>query len=269
MMTNLYVEPLASLPGDQEHKPCPVLNVTARLERVSTCENIDLLNEKLRVTSRDWGMPVQKTDHFLEPPTSYTKHFYRTKLVVIGMGPAGGIKYSNANVASVNIAGKNSLSYQSSAKSLGHNEYGISCQASEQQVDFPSSSTDKITPTSPASSIKSKTTKPRCVIDTSCSVQPTNSDVLLGQGGFTNSHPENIRFRDTALELRPMYEKSDKEQKFQMSKMLLESVTSHGNQFLERGDDGLWHEVVGDGARKKASQALRECIKGSRKITAA
>jgi hypothetical protein len=268
MMTNEYVEPLASLPEDQEHKPCPVLNLTARLERVSTCENVDLLNEKFRVTSRDWGMPVQQTDHFPEPPTSPTKHSDRTKLVVIGMGPAGGIKYSNANVASVNIAGKNSSSTQPSAVNLGHEEYGISCQASERQVDFLPSSTDKITPTSPASSIKSKTTRPRRVIDTSCSVQPTDGDVLLGRGGFTNSHPGNIRFRDTALELRSVYEKSDKEQKFQISKMLLESVTSHGNRFLERGDDGLWHEVVGDGARKKASQALRERIKGSRKITA-
>ena len=106
------------------------------------------------------------------------------------------------------------------------------------------------------------------MIDTSCSVDPTDNDVLLGRGGFTNTHPGNISFRDKALELRSWYEASDKEQKFQISKLLLESVTGQGNRFLERGDDGLWHEVVGDGARKKASQALRERIKGSRKNTA-
>lgn len=268
-MTSEYVEPLASLPEDQEHKSCcPVLKLTARLERVSTCENVDLLNENFRVTSRDWGMPVQQTDYFPEPPTSYNKHSDRdwTKPVVVGMGPAGGIKYPNANVASMNNVGKNSSSSRPSAESLGHEEFGISCQ-SELHMDFPPSSSDKMTPTSPASSI-SKIAKTRRVIDTSCSVDPTDNDVLLGRGGFTNTHPGNISFRDKALELRSWYEASDKEQKFQISKLLLESVTGQGNRFLERGDDGLWHEVVGDGARKKASQALRERIKGSRKNTA-
>ena len=268
--TSEYVEPLASLPEDQEHKPCPVLKLTTRLERVSTCENVDLLNENFRVTSRDWGMPVQQTDQFPEPPNSYTKHSDRdwTKPVVVGMGPAGGIKHPNVNVVSMNNVGKNSSSSRPSAEILGHEEYGISCQASERQMDFPPSSSDKITHTSPASSI-SKTVKPRRVIDTSCSVEPTDNDVLLGRGGFTNTHPGNIGFRDKALELRSWYEASDKEQKFQISKLLLESVTGQGNRFLERGDDGLWHEVVGDGARKKASQALRERIKGSRKDTTA
>ena len=270
MTASEYMEPLASLPEDQEHKPCPVLKLTARLERVSTCESVDLLNENFRVTSRDWGMPVQQTDHFPEPPTSYTKHSDRdwTKPVVVSMGPAGGIKYPNDNVASMNNVGKNNSSSRPSAESLGHEEYGISCQASERLMDIPPSSSDKITPTSPASSTKTKTTKPRREIDTSCSVEPTDNDVLLGRGGFTNTHPGNISFRDKALELRSWYEMSDKEQKFQISKLLLESVTGQGNRFLERGDDGLWHEVVGDGARKKASQALRERIKGSRKSAA-
>jgi hypothetical protein len=119
-----------------------------------------------------------------------------------------------------------------------------------------------------ASSTKEKAPKTRREVDMSRSIEPTDDDVLLGRGGFTNTHPGNIRFRDKALELRPWYEASDKEQKFQISKILLESVTEKGSRFLEREEDGLWYEVVGDGARKKASQALRERIKGSRKVTA-
>lgn len=38
-----------------------------------------------------------------------------------------------------------------------------------------------------------------------------------------------------------------------------------GHRFLERGDDGLWHEVIGNGARKKASQALRERVRRARR----
>jgi hypothetical protein len=43
---------------------------------------------------------------------------------------------------------------------------------------------------------------------------------------------------------------------------LLESVRSRGGRFLEKGSDGEWHEVIENGARRKASQALRERIKG-------
>jgi len=46
---------------------------------------------------------------------------------------------------------------------------------------------------------------------------------------------------------------------------LIESVKSAGHRFLEKGSDGLWHEVIGNGARKKASQALRERVMKERK----
>lgn len=94
---------------------------------------------------------------------------------------------------------------------------------------------------------------------------PTDDDVLFGRGGYTNSHPGNVRFREKALELRQVYENSTKEEKFNISKLLLDSMTSEGARFLEKGEDGAWHKVVGNGARKKASQALRERIKGTRR----
>ncbi|KAL3803711.1 hypothetical protein HJC23_003765 [Cyclotella cryptica] len=88
---------------------------------------------------------------------------------------------------------------------------------------------------------------------------PTDDDVLFGRGGDINRHPGNILFREEALKLRPWYEKSSKEVKCEISKILLESVKG---RFLEKDGDGLWHEVNRNGARRKASQALRERIKG-------
>jgi len=91
-------------------------------------------------------------------------------------------------------------------------------------------------------------------------VEPADNDVLCGRGGFTNNHPGNVRFREKALEFRPWYEQSSKEEKQRIADLLVESVKSQGHRFLGRGGGGLWHEVV-RGAHRKASQALRERIK--------
>ena len=112
-------------------------------------------------------------------------------------------------------------------------------------------------------SSKKKKKKPKRVIDEGHICVPTDDDVLFGRGGFTNSHPGNIRFREKALEFRPVYERSSKEEKYNISQMLLEAVTSEGARFLEKGQDGEWHQVIGNGARKTASQALRERVKGA------
>merc|ERR1711933_392611 len=72
------------------------------------------------------------------------------------------------------------------------------------------------------------------------------------------------KFRQKALELRPWYESVSKEDKYGISDLLVEYVKASGNRFLEKGSDGLWHEVIGNGARKKASQALRERIRGKK-----
>lgn len=119
-----------------------------------------------------------------------------------------------------------------------------------------------------SSSIEKKTKKKKKkkrerVIDEGHVCIPTDDDVLFGRGGYTNSHPGNIRFRAKALEFRPMYEQSTKEEKYQISQLLLESVMNEGARFLEKGKDDQWHQVIGNGARKKASQALRERIKGT------
>mmetsp|Transcript_30788 Transcript_30788/g.63251 ORF Transcript_30788/g.63251 Transcript_30788/m.63251 type:complete len:550 (-) Transcript_30788:176-1825(-) len=113
---------------------------------------------------------------------------------------------------------------------------------------------------SPESSKKSKKRKKR-TIDISRPCEPTEQDVLFGRGGYTNTHPGNIKFREEALKLRPWYESSSKEEKYRISDLLVESVKSEGHRFLEKGSDGNWYEVIGNGARKKASQALRERMK--------
>jgi len=109
----------------------------------------------------------------------------------------------------------------------------------------------------------SKKKKKKREIDEGHVCVPTDDDILFGRGGYTNSHPGNIRFREKALELRPVYERSSKEEKFKISQILLDSIMSDGARFLEKGQDGEWHQVKGNGARKKASQALRERIKGT------
>jgi hypothetical protein len=121
-------------------------------------------------------------------------------------------------------------------------------------------SSAKISSSSTAKKPSKKKTKKR-IIDENAVCVPTDDDVLFGRGGFANKHPGNIRFRKTALELRRVYERSpSKEEKYHISQILVESVTSEGGRFLEKGKDGEWHPVIG-GIRKKASQALRERIK--------
>ena len=104
--------------------------------------------------------------------------------------------------------------------------------------------------------------KPKRIIDESIAIEPTENDVLFGRGGYINIHPGNVRFRTKAFELRTWYEASTKEEKYNISKMLIESVKGEGHRFLEKTSDGLWHEVSGNGVRKKASQALRERVRG-------
>lgn len=90
---------------------------------------------------------------------------------------------------------------------------------------------------------------------------------LQGRGGYTNIHPGNIRFREKALELRVWYEAcSSKEQKYEVSKVLVDCMKAENRRFLSRKDpdDGFWYEVIGNSVRKKASQALRERLSEGR-----
>lgn len=118
-------------------------------------------------------------------------------------------------------------------------------------------------PLAPSTTTTGKKKKSRKrLLDETRAVEPTDDDVLSGRGGFTNTHPGNIRFRQKALEFRPWYEESSKEKKQEIADLLVDFVLSSGHRFLGKGEDGLWHEMVGKGPHYKASQALRERIRG-------
>ena len=88
---------------------------------------------------------------------------------------------------------------------------------------------------------------------------PTDNDVLFDSGLSTSTHPGNVKFRHKALELRSWYEQpaTSKQEKQSIAELLVESVTSEGHRFLEKGDDGIWREIAGKRVRKRASQTLR------------
>ena len=100
------------------------------------------------------------------------------------------------------------------------------------------------------------------MLDETRVAEPAYGDVLCGRGGFTNKHPGNIRFREKALEFRPWYEESSKEKKPEIANLLVDSVGNEGHRFLGKGEDGFWHKMIGNGPHYKASQSLRERIKG-------
>jgi len=117
-------------------------------------------------------------------------------------------------------------------------------------------SSAKISSSSTAKKPSKKKTKKRIIDEVE--FEPTDDDVLFGRGGFANKHPGNIRFREKALELRRVYERSSKDEKYHISQKLVKSVIDEGGRFLEKGKDEKWHPVIGNGMRNKASQALRE-----------
>merc|ERR1712232_337457 len=121
--------------------------------------------------------------------------------------------------------------------------------------------TNTNTPLSASAAPKKKKKKNRKrMLDETTVVEPNEGDVLSGRGGFTNTHPGNVRFRQKALEFRPWYEESSKEKKQEIASLLVDFVKNEGNRFLGKGKDGQWHEMIGKGPHYKASQALRERI---------
>mmetsp|Transcript_37616 Transcript_37616/g.90706 ORF Transcript_37616/g.90706 Transcript_37616/m.90706 type:complete len:122 (-) Transcript_37616:215-580(-) len=87
--------------------------------------------------------------------------------------------------------------------------------------------------------------------------QPTDNDVIIGKGAST--HPGNVKFCQEASEYLSWYEHptTSKKEKRDIAAMVVESVTSLGHRFLERGEDGMWHEVTGKEAKKEAIRTLR------------
>mmetsp|Transcript_11172 Transcript_11172/g.16983 ORF Transcript_11172/g.16983 Transcript_11172/m.16983 type:complete len:426 (-) Transcript_11172:368-1645(-) len=142
-------------------------------------------------------------------------------------------------------------------------KYSIVVNSVPATTPITSSSTKRNThPSVPTTCKKKKKNRNRKrMLDETRVVEPTDGDVLSGRGGYTNTHPGNIRFRKKALEFRPWYEESCKGKKQVIAELLVDFVKNDGHRFLGKGEDGLWHEVIGKGPHLKASQALRERIK--------
>ncbi|KAL7474195.1 hypothetical protein ACHAW6_000185 [Cyclotella cf. meneghiniana] len=241
----------------------PLLELTARFERITTGD--DVMEENLRLSSSESVENFQDDPGVVGPMPQgmFFDSFSSSDAVGSVFRPAFGALPARTR-------DDESTSYDSALSSIPFAGGVLNTSSSPPPPLFPNDSgTDSVFSGSlkdDKNSSKSKTKKRReRFIDESTACKPTENDVLFGRGGFTNNHPGNIFFRQEALRLRPFYEQEQsKDAKYEISIILLESVTSRGGRFLEKGkgSDELWHEVIGNGARRKASQALRERIKG-------
>jgi hypothetical protein len=233
----------------RDDKFCPVSKITTKLQRISTGESIAPLSENFRLSSKEWINDFQDD---AAPGAMHQSLFMDS---ANNTQPAPQQQPKNYPPANQNI-----FDDQMPVLSTNNTSYAPKSSAANVKSN-----------TSPSSSLKSggskKKKKKRRELDETVAIDPTDDDVLFGRGGYTNSHPGNIKYRAKALELRPWYEASSKEEKYNISELLIESVKAEGGRFLEKGKDGLWHEVLYNGARKKASQQLRERLKGTRRNT--
>lgn len=277
---------------------CPIANLTAYVGRMSTGDDIAPLNENFdRISSTDWVKDFPQADPEPMHPSLFVgnnalrnpspallsksapanSYFgYSDDQILPEVGSSSdwervAQQFSTALPAdNPPPANPSYRHYPPPLPPLSNSNIMQNTPVTSPVASAPDGNNINNNNVSPSSSTTSKQTKKKKkkkrTIDESRAVEPTDDDVLFGRGGFTNTHPGNIRFRAKALELRPWYEQSttSKEEKYQISDMLVESVRGFGHRFLERGEDGLWHEVIGNGARKKASQALRERVRGKR-----
>eukprot|EP01083_Nonionella_stella_P063021 163825_1 len=236
----------------RDDKFCPIAKITTKLQRISTGESIAPLSENFRLSSKEWINDFQDD----AAPGAMHQSLFMDSANTQSTTPSAPQQQpiKNYTPANPNVFEEE---YRAPIEPLPHDQM-LALSAAQSN-------------SSPSSSLKSggskKKKKKRRELDETIAIDPTDDDVLFGRGGYTNSHPGNIRYRAKALELRPWYEASSKEEKYNISELLIESVKAEGGRFLEKGKDGMWHEVLYNGARKKASQQLRERLKGTRRNT--
>ena len=253
---------------------------------------LKLAKELYRNSSRDWandfGQPTKAADpsvfssHDMPmPPLPFdrigsgefrlsSRDFFKIPSIDLGLGPLDPSLYVNCPSpadAAAQIMGSTVTpppplppldAPPSDHYKEAYEEYEVPIHVAP--MDVSESSDPK--PTKPK---RRRGRKPR-ELDLSRHLEPNKNDVKLGRGGANNVHPGNLRFRAKALELRPWYEASTKEQKFHIANVLVDFIKADGYRFVEMGKDKLWHEVIcKTGPHTKASQALREDLKKDRK----
>ena len=87
---------------------------------------------------------------------------------------------------------------------------------------------------------------------------PLPGDVLCGRGGGTNHHSGNNHWRSLVSANKRLYLTLPKRQKALLAKSIVHAIRSHNprGRFLQRGVDGLWHDIGDRKACDKTSQAL-------------
>ena len=110
---------------------------------------------------------------------------------------------------------------------------------------------------------KKRSRKPRSKLEppkNKVYVVPTDIDILMGRGGKSNNHPGNKRYREEVQNFRQSYNTlSDKDDKTNMSRLVVETIKSTGARFLELDrTNSSWYVVSDIKVRRKVSQALRE-----------
>lgn len=226
----------------------PVLELTTKLERCTTGD--DIIGENIRLSSSEWVKDFEMDGDAADVGPMPQSMFYD----VGSASSHGGVPEADTRTALSPVPSQESC--------LSTVIRPLSLPPLSPSSSYRGTQTTRTNTTSSSSTKKTKTKKRRKrIVDTTTPCTPTDQDVLFGRGGYTNNNPGNIHFRAEALRLRPWYESSTKEEKYEISNLLLESVLSKGGRFLER-KDGEWYEVIGGGARRKASQALRERIRG-------
>ncbi|KAL3804389.1 hypothetical protein HJC23_011317 [Cyclotella cryptica] len=199
--------------------------LTAKFEGITTGD--DIMEENIRLSSSDWGRDFQDDTAVIGPmPQSM---FYDSS--------------SSMPAAATTVLQAVPETFPDRTRNDENTPYSSALSPAPLVDGAQIKPTPLLPPLSPAvdnsadnGSSTDKNSSRKRVIDESTACVPTDNDVLFGR--------------------------VVKRKKFVISKMLVESVTGRGGRFLEKGGDGMWHEVIGNGARRKASQALRERIKG-------
>jgi len=259
---------------------CPIGPLILKLERVSTGDSVVPLDENIRMSSADWPMGINfdASDMGTEHPTQdigcasmpplpapeSSESDYPTAISFddfeshMRTRPENKRPYINS-LALMNEPIK--ISSSRWVKDFQEDASGMGTMEPSEIFEEPPDTSIGVTssPASSTTSKKSKKSRPRSISE--YVITPTDNDILFGRGGYTNTNPGNIRFREEALELRPHYELLTKAEKYDISVVLIETMKNEKRRFLEKASDGKWHEVDDKGARKKASQALRERLR--------
>ena len=95
----------------------------------------------------------------------------------------------------------------------------------------------------------------------------TETDVLCGRGGATNSHSGNKYFRSLVKQHQINYIKAKKKDKPAVADNIVKIIKDKGGRFLTKDKNtGTWLNIGNFRAREKTSQALREGAPELKKI---